>query len=143
MSRSTERRLRGKGRSTTGSFLSLPHSLLNHACFATLSPRATKLLIDLSAQYNGKNNGDLSAPLSMMKKRGWNSSDQLSKAKKELIERGLILVSRQGGLNKCNLYAITWKPIDECKGKLDIASTQAARQEWKKWLEPQHGRVKY
>ena len=41
-----------------------------------LSPRATKLLIDLLAQYRGYNNGDLCAPLSLMRERGWNSSDQ-------------------------------------------------------------------
>jgi hypothetical protein len=58
-----------------------------------------------------------------MKKRGWNSSDQLFKAKDELTDRGLIMVSRQGSRNQCNLYAVTWQLMDECKGKLDIAPT--------------------
>jgi len=134
--------LRAKGRSTTGSFLSLPHALLNSTSFSSLSPRATKFLIDIAAQYKGTNNGDLCAPLSLMKKRGWNSSDQLFKAKDELIDRGLIMVSRQGGLNQCNLYAITWQPIDECKGKLDIAPTQIAPHHWKRWIDPKCGAVK-
>jgi len=134
--------LRAKGRGTTGSFLSLPHALLNSTSFSSLSPRATKFLIDIAAQYKGTNNGDLCAPLSLMKKRGWNSSDQLFKAKDELIDRGLIMVSRQGGLNQCNLYAITWQPIDECKGKLDIAPTQIAPHHWKRWIDPKCGAVK-
>ena len=134
--------MRAKGRSTTGSFLSLPHALLNSTSFSSLSPRATKFLIDIAAQYKGTNNGDLCAPLSLMKKRGWNSSDQLFKAKDELIDRGLIMVSRQGGLNQCNLYAITWQPIDECKGKLDIAPTQIAPHHWKRWIDPKCGAVK-
>jgi hypothetical protein len=142
MSSRNQKRLRAKGRSTTGSFLSLPHALLNSTSFSSLSPRATKFLIDIAAQYKGTNNGDLCAPLSLMKKRGWNSSDQLFKAKDELIDRGLIMVSRQGGLNQCNLYAITWQPIDECKGKLDIAPTQIAPHHWKRWIDPKCGAVK-
>ena len=142
MSRPNHKRIRNKGRATTGSFVSLPHEVLNHHSFATLSPRATKFLLDIAAQYKGHNNGDLSAPLSSMKKRGWNSSDQLSKAKKELIDRGLILVSRQGGLNRCNLYAITWQSIDECEGKLDIAPTTTAPHNWRRWVDPKCGAVK-
>ena len=134
-----QQRTRAKGRSNTGSFLCLYHRILNSDCFRTLSPRATKLLIDIASQYKGSNNGDLCAPRSLMKKRGWNSSDQLDKAKKELIDRGLILVSRQGGLNKCNLYAITWQPIDDCSGKLDIKPTTTAPNNWKRWTDPRCG----
>jgi hypothetical protein len=68
-----------------------------------------------------------------MRNRGWNSSDQLQKAKNELIERGFIAVSRQGGRNKCSLYAITWQPIDDCKGKLDIGASNKSLNLWKGW----------
>ncbi len=142
MSRQSERRRKAKGRASSGSFVSFPHSVLKHPAFATLTTRATKLLIDLATQYRGKNNGDLSMPLSQMRNRGWNSSDQLHKAKNELLERGLILVSRQGGRNKCSLYAVTWQPIDDCKGKLDIAPTHVAPHHWKRWIDPKCGPVK-
>ena len=131
MTARNERRRRIKGRQTTNSFLSLPHHVLDHETFKTLSTRATKLLVDIAAQYRGNNNGDLSATLSLMRDRGWNSSDQLDKAKKELVGKDVIRVARQGGLNKCNLYAVTWFPIDECKGKLDIASTKTAPVNWR------------
>ena len=134
MTNRNERRRRIKGRQTTNSFLGLPHHVLDHDNFRTLSPKATKLLIDIAAQYRGSNNGDLCAPLSLMRDRGWNSSDQLDKAKKELVRKDVIRVARQGGLNKCNLYALTWFPIDECKGKLDIASTITAPGNWKTGL---------
>ena len=136
MTTTNQKRLRQKGRRANAPFLSLPTHILNHPNVATLSSRATKLLIDLGVQYNGRNNGDLCAPLSLMKKRGWNSNDQLHKAKKELVERGLILVARQGGLNKCNLYALTWLPIDDCGGKLDIRSTTVAPHTWKEKTAP-------
>jgi hypothetical protein len=134
MTSRNEKRRRITGRQTTNSFLSLPHHVLNHENFRCLSPRATKLAIDIAAQYRGSNNGDLCAPLSLMRDRGWNSSDQLDKAKKELVRKDVIRVARQGGLNKCNLYALTWFPIDECKGKLDIASTITAPGNWKTGL---------
>ena len=134
MTSRNEKRRRITGRQTTNSFLSLPHHVLNHENFRCLSPRATKLAIDIAAQYRGSNNGDLCAPLSLMRDQGWNSSDQLDKAKKELVRKDVIRVARQGGLNKCNLYALTWFPIDECKGKLDIASTITAPGNWKTGL---------
>ncbi len=134
-----EKRRRNMGRQTTQPFLSLPHNVLNHDSFRTLSPRATKLLIDIAAQYRGCNNGDLCAPLSVMRKRGWKSNDQLFKARKELLDRGLILTSRQGGLNKCSLFALTWFQIDDCKGKLDTPSTDVAPHNWKLWSDPDDG----
>ena len=125
---------RNKGRMMTDSFVRIPHHVVNHENFRTLSCRATKLLIDLLAQYRGYNNGDLCAPLSLMRERGWNSSDQLQKAKNELIEKDVIRVTRQGGRNKCSLYAVTWFQIDECNGKLDVASTTTAPVNWKEGL---------
>ena len=109
----------------------LPVDLLQHDSFSTLTPRATKLLIDIAAQYNGRNNGDLCAPLSVMRRRGWTSSDQLHKAKRELIEKEVIILTRQGGLNKANLYALSWIQIDECNGKLDVAPTALPPVAWK------------
>ena len=137
-----ERRRRLKGRQTTSPFVQLPYHVLDHENFRTLSPRATKLVIDIAAQYRGHNNGDLCATFSLMKKRGWNSSDQLHKAKNELIEKDVVWVTRQGGLNKANLYALTWFPIDECKGKLDIDATKTAPVNWKTGLPSPSGGVK-
>ena len=131
MTTRNELRRRIKGRQTTSPFVMFPCHVLDHEIFKTLSKRATKLVIDIAAQYRGSNNGDLCATLSLMRKRGWNSSDQLEKAKKELIEKDVILVARQGGRNKANLYALTWFPIDECNGKLDVASTKTAPVKWK------------
>ena len=135
-----ERRRRIKGRQAIKQFLMLPHNVLNHPEFVSLSPRAVKLLLDIAVQYNGRNNGDLCAPLSLMSLRGWKSSDQLHKAKKELVSNEVILVSRQGGLNKASLYAVTWVPVDECNGKLDIAATKTAPVKWNdRSLSPPRG----
>ena len=124
---------KAKGKSITrGGFLHLFRSLLDCDDFIALKGNTIKLLIDIASQYNGYNNGDLCATLSVMKKRGWNSNQQLSKALKELQERNLIIQTKQGGLNMGpNLYAVTWQPIDECKGKLDMEPTKTPPRNFK------------
>ena len=139
MSRRNERHLRAKGRWISGSFLSLPHNLLRHENFKCLRAKPTKLLIDIAVQYRGTNNGDLCAPLSIMRERGWSSNDQLFRARKELVDRGFLRVSRQGGRNQCTFYALTWQPIDDCRGKLDITATTTAPHDWKRWTPPDGG----
>ena len=134
MSSRSQQMRRNKGRMMTDSFVRIPHHVINHEHFRSLSTRATKLLIDLLAQYRGNNNGDLAATLKMMRERGWNSSDQLHKAKNELVKTRVIIVTRQGGINKCSLYAVTFFPIDECNGKLDVASSTTPPVNWKKRL---------
>lgn len=91
-----------------------------------------KLLVDAAKQYNGSNNGDLHAAWSILSGQGWRSKGTLSRAIKELIDKGFIELTRQGGKNRCSLYAITWKPIDECKGKLDVKETRVASNLWNK-----------
>lgn len=114
-------------------FLQLHNGLLDCADFISLKGNSMKLLIDIASQYNGYNNGDLCASMTVMRKRGWNSNQQLTKAVKELIAADLIIQTKQGGLHMGpNLYAITWQPIDECKGKLDINATiRPPRMNWK------------
>jgi hypothetical protein len=121
-----------KGRRSGGRFLSLPHVVLEHTDFVSLSNKAVKLLVDIAMQYNGNNNGDLCATFSIMKKRNWSSNDQLQKALKELRNKNFVVLTRQGGRKLASLYAITWKPIDECKGKLDVKSTKLAPRSFRK-----------
>ncbi|WP_036313689.1 hypothetical protein [Methylophaga thiooxydans] len=125
----------GKNRADgNGTFLAIPHAILNAPLYPNLSAHAIKLLADIGAQYNGKNNGDLCATWSLMKKRGWKSPDTLNKARKELLESGLIKVTRAGGRHMASLYALTWRPINFCGGKLDIPETVAAPGDWRKGM---------
>ncbi len=117
----SRKRIKGNGKHSKEPFLMLPRHVTNHPDFISLSPRAIKLLIDIGVQYNGHNNGDLCAAMTLMKKRGWKSNDQRTKALKELQDKGLIILSRQGGRKLASLYALTWRPIDDCKRKIDIS----------------------
>jgi hypothetical protein len=106
---------------------------MKHPCYITLTSKAVRLLLELAMQYNGYNNGDLSAAWSIMRGRGWNSRDTLFRAERELLSHCLIIKTRQGGKNRCNLYALTWQAIDECGGKLDACATRTPPGSWQIW----------
>ena len=126
-------------------FILIPHPILKSVAYINLGSWARTLLIELILQHNGKNNGDLSAPYSLMKQRGFNSSGTLSKAGKELQENGLIQITklpRKTGttFEMTKLVALTWLPIDECTDKfgnykLEVSATTSASNKWKQ-LEP-------
>ncbi|MBU85403.1 MAG: hypothetical protein CL544_11495 [Alcanivorax sp.] len=116
-----------KGRRESGSFALIPHVVMESEDFRSLSGSALKVLMCLLHQYRGKNNGDLSIPYPLAKEWGVGSKTTLSKAITELLTADLIVRTREGRFLKpggcCALYAITWKAIDECDGKLEVAET--------------------
>ena len=115
-----------------GRFLALPYAVLTSAAYLGLSPYAIKLLIDLGVQYNGSNNGDLSAAWKLMHPRGWRSEETLAKAKRELLQTQLIVETRKGWRpNRASLYALTFFALDHCDGKLDIAPAGFPYGAWK------------
>jgi len=125
---SAKRREKAKNRKETGRFAQLPHVVLNSADYISLSYKSKALLVDLVYQYNGKNNGDLTAALGFLKTRGWVRSATISSAANELLEANLIIKTREGRFqnphSRCALYAITWQPINECEGKeLEVRAT--------------------
>lgn len=135
-----DKRRKVKGRRSGHSFLQMPHPLLNSDAFCSLSARAVKMLLDIAVQYKGSNNGDLIASMSFMKARGWNSNDQISKALAELLDRGLIVLTRQGRRPRvASLYAITWRAIDECGGKLEeVTPTNRPPDNWRQFRFSDH-----
>lgn len=133
-----DKRQKLKGRKTTHSFATKPHHIFRPnfknkipSPASVLSHMAAHLLDNLIAQYDGKNNGDLSAAPKIMELYGWHSQGSVHKALTELLAFGFIELTRQGGKNQCSLYAVTWLAIDECNGKLDIKPTSVASNLWK------------
>lgn len=114
-------RAKAKGRSDGWSYFRLPHNLLKCDDFTGLSGSALKVLLHLASQYNGKNNGDLSATLTDVRAKGVRSSSTLAAAIVELQQRNLITCTRTGRFmrpgGRCALYGLTWLPIDDCPGK--------------------------
>ncbi len=130
-------RLKTTGRRESGRFIAIPLNILQSQQYVALSSSCVKLLIDLFAQFNGRNNGDLCATWTLMEKRGWRSRDTLGRAIKDLLGSGFIMKTRQGekghenGHRKPTLYAVTWLGIDECGGKLDVRPSPVPLNLWK------------
>lgn len=121
------------GRAKSFSFLRLPHFLTDSPEFASLTPKAVKLLVEIARRYKGKNNGDLSIPWDAVKLRGWRSRTTMIAARDELVDKGFILTTRHGGNHVCNLYAITWEAIDDCPGRgLEVTPTTTAPNHWRR-----------
>lgn len=102
-------------------FLALPKALMECTDFREASPVAIKVLMVIGGQFNGRNNGDLACTKTMMDKWGGISPATLSRAKKELIERNLIRRTRthhwRSSGARCELFALSWEDLHECKGK--------------------------
>ncbi|MBC7755411.1 MAG: hypothetical protein H7Z20_01985 [Bdellovibrio sp.] len=110
-----------------GARIWLPLEAFHGAAYASLSISAKALLIDLAKQLRAKhgdiiNNGDLTTAFKVLSARGWKSDKTIRKAANELELAKLITKTRQGHLpNLCNLYAVTWLPLNE-DDKLDITA---------------------
>lgn len=106
----------------SGLYGAIPHTALDSIAFTGANYPAKALLFDLMRQHSGSNNGHLHLSFSWLEKRGWKSRDVIQRARAELIERGLIIQTRQGGLNiGASRYALTWLKISNFVG-LDIQS---------------------
>lgn len=59
------------------------------------------------------NNGMLVLSSKYLKKRGWNSADVITRAKRELLKAELIYETVMGHRpNKASRYAVTWASLD-------------------------------
>lgn len=104
----------------TGRYTPAPHSLLDSVAFMGASHQTRSLLFELMRQHDGKNNGQLHLSTKWLRDRGWRSNDGIQKAKAEALERGLIIKTREGGLNAGpDRFAMTWLAIGNFVG-LDI-----------------------
>ena len=109
-------------------FAGVPHVVMRHPDYINLGYSAKALLLEIAFLYNGKNNGDISLTYTRLKERGFKSQPTLSNAIKELINANLVIKTREGVFQNpksiCALYAVTWKPIDDIRGKdLEVKPT--------------------
>lgn len=125
--RSARKALRQKGRREAGSFVLIPHVVLDSPNYRRCSGTAIKLLIDLVRQYRGNNNGDLAPSLV----RDGPAHQAKAKALRELVHYGLLVQTKHGGLGMPSLYGLTWCAIDHCRNKLEMGATVKPLGYWK------------
>jgi predicted transcriptional regulator len=87
----------------------LPRKMLRSEAWKDLNAAAKILYIYIKGKYNGSNNGDIRLYYSELKGvKGCSSSATVSKASKELQEKGWIKRKKLGGLYRyCNEYELT------------------------------------
>ncbi len=134
-------RSNSKKRRERGSFVAIPHRVLQSKNYSMLSTKAVKLLLDLAGMIvfrkNGEDtNGNLCAALKTMKPLGWKSSDTLDAAEAELLHFGFIEVTQKGNRRHPTLYAVTWLAISHFDDKSWINSTNAPSSRWRIDVKP-------
>ncbi len=111
----------------SGGYGAVPWTVMDSASFKGASDKAKALLFALMRQHTGNNNGHLHLAKKWLHNQGWTCHENNSKARKELIERGLIVQTKWGGLNMgADLFALTWYDITNYVG-LDISAKGYAR----------------
>lgn len=116
-------------KSKTPPFAMIQRRMIQSVGFRALGPWSRAVILELLAQYNGQNNGDLSATRTMAKDWGIGSAHTLQRALEELESGGWIMLSRTSVFGRqgarCALYALSWLPIDDCPGKhLELQPTR-------------------
>lgn len=106
-----------------GRFAALPHAVMDSTAFMGASYSARSLLLELVRQHTGKNNGHFQLATGWLRRRCWNSSDTVQRAKVEVIARQLAIKTRLGGLNAGpDLWAVTWLPISDYAGLTEVSA---------------------
>lgn len=119
-------------------FAMMPHSVLLSPAYLTLPAYGKIVLLVLTAQFDGKNNGNLALTWSMARKWGIRSHKQLTSGLALLIDHGLIQRTRRGGKRPMGptLYAVTWHPIHHRDRGYDpeVKPTETASLTYLKWV---------
>ena len=101
-------------------FLLLPHVVLESPGYRLATHPARSLLIDIAMQYTGHNNGKLVSCAKYLKGKGWNSNATIVRARRDLIDCGLLIETRKGARpNRAAWFALSWLDLDQGQG-LDI-----------------------
>lgn len=113
--------------SISGGYSAIPWAVQDSNSFKGASDKAKSLIHALMRQHAGNNNGHLHLAKKWLYNQGWTCDENNRKARNELIERGLIVQTKWGGLNMgADLFALTWHDISNYVS-LDISAKSYSR----------------
>lgn len=108
---------KGNSGRDSGGFVAMPWSALDSSAYARLGYPAKALLFELARQFVIDNNGRLLCSMNYLSKRGWTSSDVVTRAKRELIDAGFIFETVKGRRpNRASWYALTFHTLNKIPG---------------------------
>jgi hypothetical protein len=110
-------------------FVRLPCVVITSPGYRQASHTARSLLIDVAQQFDGRNNGRLTAAAKYLEPLGWKSPGVVAWALRELQACGLLVMTRQGGLNRPSWFALTWRGLHQATD-LDIDPKRFRRGEY-------------
>jgi hypothetical protein len=106
-----------KGKRDGTQFVALPLVVLQSAGYRAAGHVARSLLVDIAVQYSGSNNGRLVACAKYLQPLGWTSNDTVVRARRELLDVGLLVETRKGARpNRAAWYALSWLALDVTDG---------------------------
>ncbi|MBA3599421.1 MAG: hypothetical protein H0W40_18920 [Methylibium sp.] len=107
----------GKHKRDGSRFVALPMVVLDSPGYRQASHTARSLLLDIARQYSGNNNGKLTACAKYLVPLGWRSNDTIVRARRELLDCGLLVETRKGARpNKAAWFALSWLALDHGQG---------------------------
>jgi hypothetical protein len=84
--------------------------------------------MEVARQFVRDNNGRMLLSIAYLSKRGWKSSDVITRAKRELLAAGFIFETVMGHRpNKASWYAVTWRTLDKLQGYDEGATASFVR----------------
>lgn len=118
MARGSSKKMLANGRGGTSPlFLMALHAIFDHPDYLKLSKTARAFLWDFARQYNGHNNGNLSAAPAIMGKKGYDKKTA-TRCRRELEANNWIAVTRYPAAKREPvLYRLTWLDVDSWEGK--------------------------
>jgi hypothetical protein len=127
-----------------GARLVIPNALLQHPNYRRMSYPAKAVLWDICSDYDGKNNGYLSAEWSKFKNYGWGSHHTMRDAIAEVLYYGWLVLTQIGGRDhRPNLYGVTWRKLNRRQGQpLHIPSDCSFERPSSQWKQPREQYVK-
>lgn len=94
-------------------FQPIPKAVLRSAEFQALPSSAKALMLDLMAQYTGKNNGRLCCAFEALQAVGWSHKHTLARAKEHLLECSFARLTRKGRAPRtAEWLGFTWWKLD-------------------------------
>lgn len=117
MSKPNSKGMLPNGRKSPGPpFVRALYAIFDHPDYLALAKQSRAFLWDLARQYNGFNNGNLSAAPGTMARLGW-TKDEIKRAVKELKALGWIEITREQRYGRQpHLYRLAWLNTDRWEG---------------------------
>ena len=117
-------------------FAQIPREVIYSDAFQTLTGKAPHMLLMAACQYVSKDsNGNISLPYTKYREFGFVSRNTMERSIAQLIEHGLLVVTRQGGRTSQrlpSLYALGWLPITK-DDRLDISTPCGPPGSWREF----------